>query len=372
MQWFAKFDTLFVRLFLLMWATLVISHAAAFFSVRSEPPPHDMHHTHANAPPAPPPSSSPMPSLPTFPSLPPSELPFSMLSLDYAIRMLVMAVGAWIGARWLATPMRRLSQAAHTLSQGLGASTQPFTPLNEQHGTVEVREAAQVFNHMARQLSQQFDADRLHMAAVSHDLRTPLTRLRMRLALAQWPDEEQQNAAATDIHAMDELIGSTLAVLREQSEGSPARAVDVNTLLQAVVDDWAEQDAHIAFTPSVQSSSALPSLPLCVRGHPVALRRIVDNLVHNALRHSHAAVTVSAHRVGERVQIWVEDSGSGIDPRYLEDVFIPWVGSSSGSGMGFGLGLAIARDLARRDGGDVTLRNREEGGLCACVDLCRV
>lgn len=362
MQWFAKFDTLFVRLFLLMWATLVMSHAVAFLSVRSaDPPPRSTPHTH-NVPPAPPPSSSPMPHFPTFPSLPPHELPFPMLSLDYAIRMLVMAAGAWLGARWLATPMRRLAQAAHTLSQGLGASTQPLTPLDEQQGTVEVRETAQVFNHMARQLSQQFDADRLHMAAVSHDLRTPLTRLRMRLAMVHWSDEEQQTAAAADIHAMDELIGSTLAVLREQSEGSPARAVDVNTLLQAIVDDWAEQNADIAFTPSTQ--------PLCVRGHPVALRRIVDNLVHNALRHGNDAVSVSAVRVDEqRVHILVEDNGSGIDPRYLEDVFIPWVGSSSGSGMGFGLGLAIARDLAQRDGGHVTLRNREEGGLCACVDL---
>ncbi len=349
MRWFAKFDTLFVRLFLLMWATLVISHAAAFFSVRMEPPPHSMH------------SKPEVSHLPTFPSLPPSELPFPMLSLDYAIRLVVMAAGAWLGARWLAAPMRRLSQAARTLSQGLGANTQALPPLDEQHGTVEVREAAQVFNHMARQLSQQFDADRLHMAAVSHDLRTPLTRLRMRLALAHWSDEEQQAAAAADIHTMDELIGSTLAVLREQSEGSPARAVDVNTFLQALVDDWAEQNAHIDFIPSAQ--------PLCVRGHPLALRRIVDNLVHNALRHSDT-VSVSSQRVGERVHIVVEDNGSGIDPRYLDDVFIPWVGSNSASGMGFGLGLAIARDLAQRDGGQVTLRNRDEGGLCACVDLC--
>lgn len=164
-----RFDTLFLRLFVLMWATLVLSHLLAFtLAVPSlGPPPGDVGAPGARPPP------------PALPSLPP-DLPAKALWLDYALRAAVIGVGALLGARWLSAPMRRLSRAADGLAAALASGRTP-TPLDSTRGTAEVRAAAAVFNTMAQRLQEQFDARGMHMAALSHDLRTPLTRLRMRL-----------------------------------------------------------------------------------------------------------------------------------------------------------------------------------------------
>lgn len=371
-----RWDSLFVRLFVLMWVTLVVSHFVAFSTVtsgRGGPPPH------AHAPSSEPPSfprRSPEADrpLPVLPSLPPGGLweegarprslglSTSALWLDYGIRMLIIALGAWWGARWLSRPMRELSDAALGLSQALSRG-QAAPKLNEARGTVEVREAAQVFNQMAQHLQQQFDARGLHMAAVSHDLRTPLTRLRMRLA--RWPDEAERHAADADIHEMDALIGDTLAVLREQHDGSQARPIAVAPFLQALTDDLSDQGQAV--------SCELPPAEWRVSARPVALRRILSNLLGNALRHAGSA-HLHASTQGTWVFLDVDDNGSGIPPEQLAQAFEPWVrlgdsGVANPSRTGHGLGLAIARDLALRDGGHVSLENRPSGGLRARLAL---
>ncbi|OYU44525.1 MAG: hypothetical protein CFE44_12485 [Burkholderiales bacterium PBB4] len=332
-----RFDTLFVRLFAQMWLTLVISHLVAYLSVTAGA-------REGDGPRAPPAPSGGRP-LPTFPSLPPGkpwgasgaerappkageqmppgphahgpsgyrpDLPVEDVWLDYGVRLLIIALGAWCGARWLSVPMQRLSGAALGLTQSLGG-TQGFLPLDTQRGTVEVRNAAAVFNQMAQRLQQQFDARGLHMAAVSHDLRTPLTRLRMRVT--HIADATQQQAAVADIHEMDELIGDTLAVLREQNDGSAARVVDVGAFLQAFVDDLMEQGLAVQLADLA---------PMRVVAHPVALRRVVGNLVANALRYAGSA-QLSAEQSGNVVTIRVEDGGPGIAPEVLTRAFEPWV-----------------------------------------------
>lgn len=371
-----RWDSLFVRLFVLMWVTLVVSHFVAFSTVtsgRGGPPPHA--HAPSSAPPSFPHRSHEADRpLPVLPSLPPGGLweegarprslglSTSALWLDYGIRMLIIALGAWWGARWLSRPMRELSDAALGLSQALSRG-QDAPKLNEARGTVEVREAAQVFNQMAQQLQQQFDARGLHMAAVSHDLRTPLTRLRMRLA--RWPDEAERHAADADIQEMDALIGDTLAVLREQHDGSQARPIAVAAFLQALADDLSDQGQAV--------SCELPPAEWRVSAHPVALRRILSNLLGNALRHAGSA-HLHASTQGAWVFLDVDDNGSGIPPEQLAQAFEPWVrlgdsGVSNPSRTGHGLGLAIARDLALRDGGHVSLENRPSGGLRARLAL---
>lgn len=418
-----RFDTLFMRLFVLMWLTLVLSHVVAFlvvttrpggpqpgpggtmplptfpslppgnpftadspggapsplpggpgyrpFGVDRPPPPSGLGPPPGGAGPIPPQRAEPVGQRPLTAAGQPS-LPRNDLWLDYAVRLLIIALGAWLGARWLARPMQRLSAAAVTLSQSFGRAAPAPVPLDEHQGTVEVREAARVFNQMAQQLQQQFDARGLHMAAVSHDLRTPLTRLRMRLA--RWPDQAEQQAAVADIHEMDELIGDTLAVLREQHDGSQARPVDVGAFMQALVDDLQDQGLPVDCTP--------PAQPLKVRVRPVALRRILGNLAGNAVRHGGSA-HLAAALDGGRVLITVDDQGPGIAPEQLTRVFEPWVRLSDAevpamaggpqvpnpSRSGHGLGLAIARDLAERDGGEVSLHNRPEGGLRARLSL---
>jgi len=396
----ARADTLFWRLVLLMWLTLVISHLVAFLVVtrgvlpqgrpqtlepapsQGRPPPREPPQGIAQ-PHEPPPGrsrSSSAPTqhapLPTFPSLPPGNplaprpageltdggrpaMPAHALWLDYGVRLLIIALGALIGARWLAGPMGRLSRASAELAKGLGGEAPP--PLPEE-GTREVRAAASAFNRMARELHQQFQAHETHMAAVSHDLRTPLTRLAMRID-QQWPAGAAQDAARADLREMDELIGETLALLRERHTGGAARAVDFAALVQALVDEWDEQGQPVSLAP-------LPTESLRVSGRPLALRRIVDNLTGNALRHAGSARLTLAREAGHAV-LCVDDDGPGIAPERLASAFDPWVrlGDAAGAAGGHGLGLAIARDLARRDGAELTLANRAGGGLRARLVL---
>lgn len=379
-----RVDTLFVRLFLLMWVVLIISHVVAFGSVMSLLPgqPAATVAEHILRGPA-------VPSLPPVgpradadrPGPPPADLgPAGMpgqgpgmgpgpgfaggpgdgpgrrlVLLDYTLRALFIGLGAWLGARWLSAPMRRLARAAQELPQGLEQGRQA-APLDDVHGTLEVRETARVFNRMAQRLQHQFDQRSLHMAAVSHDLRTPLTRLRLRLE--KLPAEVTHGAVA-DLHEMDELIETSLEVMREQSGGSEAAAVDLGALLQSLVDDLAE------LGQAIELREPLP--PVRVRAHPASLRRIVDNLVGNALRYGRKA-QVGLEVSESVVRVVVDDNGPGIPPERLERVFEPWVRGAHRPG-GNGLGLAIARDLARREGGDVQLANRAEGGLRATLSL---
>lgn len=382
-RWFGRLrrlDTLFLRLFLLMWLTLVLSHLVAFSVVSpvrtgwlgllptlgadALPPVPSL--------PLPPPPDVPMDAWPAGATSPPAALVEGLrlpplagaprpLWLDYLLRALLIGVGAAVGARWLSAPMRRLAQASTTLSQGLAEGRDP-PALDEVHGTQEVRDSARAFNRMARGLKQQFDQRSLHMAAVSHDLRTPLTRLRLRLE--QLPDEAAR-AAGQDIRVMDELIDASLAVMREQSTGAPPLRLDLVALLQSLADDLVEQGQP------VQLHEGLP--PVRVLARPASLRRIIDNLVGNALRYGGSA-RIGLQRLGDQVSVQVDDDGPGIPPDRLEHVLQPWVrlpvaGPGALPSPGSGLGLAIAHDLAGREGARLTLANRPEGGLRASLQL---
>ena len=382
-----RFDTLFLRLFLLMWVTLVAAHLVAYaLSVPlSEPaggvsplerldparlpvlpslPPMDDPGAGRAPPPGPggPPPEGRGPPMPEgrggpMPgAMPPPGAPTgrSFLWIDYLLRATVIAFGAALGARWLARPMRRLADAAQALQQSL-ARGGVLPALDERRGTVEVRETARLFNRMGQRLREQFDARGLHLAAVSHDLRTPLTRLRLRLEAL--PPAERE-AAAEDIAAIDALLDDTLAVLREQRAGEPER-VDLGALLQALADDLADQGQPVELLPAAPGT--------LVRARPVALRRVLDNLVSNALRHGGNA-RLQAQRDGDMVELCVDDDGPGIPPEQIARAFEPWVRLRE-HGSGQGLGLAIARDLAERDGATLALANRPEGGLRASLRL---
>lgn len=382
-----RIDTLFLRLFLLMWVTLVISHLFAFSVVSpagtgwvarlpsegvsalpplpSLPPVGALGSGGPRQDAPPPPGAAPRPG--PRDGAPARGLPARSLWLDLALRALLIGVGAAIGARWLSGPMRRLAQASATLSQGLAEGRDP-PALDEGRGTAEVRASAQAFNRMAQALKQQFEQRSLHMAAVSHDLRTPLTRLRLRLE--QLPQEAAQ-AAAQDIRTMDELIDATLAVVREQSTGAPPARMDLGALLQSLVDDRTEQGQAVVMA---EPDGSAP--PLRVQAHPASLRRILENLVDNALRYGRVA-RLDARLIVDgpegQVRVTVDDEGPGIAPELIPQVLRPWVRLPGGEGdaapAGSGLGLAIAHDLAQREGGRLLLENRAEGGLRATLLL---
>jgi protein-histidine pros-kinase len=409
-------DTLALRLFVLMWGALAASHALAWFVTtkwalpppgvhdsadavtaaglaearppppreaaprpppaswapgpwepaagdgRGLPPPPRHAGAEARGPAGPPgpPGGGGTPPVPRFPSLPP-DLPWPAALVDYGLRLLVLGLAAAWGARWLARPIRRLVGAAETLSPALQRG-EPVARLDETRGTAEVRAAAAVFNGMARQLQQQFESRTLMVAALSHDLRTPITRLRMRLETAGAAPALVDRCAA-DLREMAELIDSVLAVFRpaDGDPAAPAPRTDAAALALALVDDLAEAGAAVRFDDTPSGAACI------VRGEALLLRRVLGNLVHNALRYAGTA-EVAVRREGGEVCIVVADRGPGIPEGSLDEVQRPFArleGSRSRDTGGVGLGLFIAREGAARLGGRLRLARRDGGGLLA-------
>jgi signal transduction histidine kinase len=415
-RWFP--DTLFMRLFLLMWAALVLSHLAAYQLVTSGlllpwpagrpgslptfpslPPTPGL--PGGGGPPHPRPGGEPGTEGPGFmapdPGPPPGRpaagpvrgagrpqgLPVPVLALDYGVRLLLIGAAAWLGARWLSAPMRRLVDASRALGASLGRG--PALPrLDEGRGTVEVREAARVFNQMASELHEQFQSRGLLMASLSHDLRTPLTRMRIRLEpLAAEP---VAGRCIADIRDMDQLIETALEVFRHAHAPEPVQPTDLHALVQALADDLAEQGHAVTVTredPQADASVVRPPRGLSQLGsgpslthslvlplQPVATRRIVSNLLGNALRYgTRADVAVRVEEDGWACVV-IDDDGPGIPEAQLGEVLRPFYrvdSSRSRDTGGTGLGLYIVRDLTQRQGGELALSNRPQGGLRARV-----
>ncbi len=247
--------------------------------------------------------------------------------------------------------IRRLAAAAENF--GLGRDTGAIRP----EGATEVRKAATAFNRMQERI-RRFLTQRTEMlAGVSHDLRTPLTRLR--LALAMLPTEGSLAADAADMTAdveeMERMISAYLAFARgEQAE--QAQPVDLPEMLE----DLAANARRAGALVSVDAPG-----PLTVQLRQDALRRALTNLVDNARRHA-GAVALSAATLGRSALVMVDDDGPGIPPDRRESVFRPF---ESGAAGGTGLGLTIARDIVRAHGGDITLEESPMGGLRARVRL---
>lgn len=254
--------------------------------------------------------------------------------------------------------IRRLASAAEAF--GLGREIGPIKP----EGASEVRQAAAAFNQMQARI-RRFIGQRTEMlAGISHDLRTPLTRLRLSLAMLPAGTEEDAAAMAEDVAEMERMIATYLAFARGEGteQSQPAD-------LSELVRDLAARTQRDGAIVSVEAPEALV-LPLRVD----ALRRCLGNLLDNARRHARriaVAVTEapreeSGRSTGRWVMISVDDDGPGIPEQAREEAFKPFTSFSAG---GTGLGLAIARDIARAHGGDIILQGSALGGLRALVRL---
>lgn len=367
-------DTLFLRIFVLLLVAFSISSflAYAVFRATAPPPPwrdappirQSMHPPLASTSPVVPPAGDRWPAGPREP-------PWVSIGLDAIIKIIAVALAAWLAARALSLPMRRLSDAARVLGQslspsaGVGIALAP-PQLDEERGTREVRQTARVFNDLSRQLKSDFDTQRLMLATVSHDLRTPLTRLRMRLS--ELEAHPAARSAIDDVRQMDELIESLLALFRPAAipMGNGAGRTDAFALVQAIVDDL----------PGGGSAVMLSGQPASTPCQPAAFRRMVENLVENALRHGgeHGAVEVAVTRGPTHVCVTVQDRGPGLSAAQLANAgtpFLRWAGAEADSGRraGLGLGLYITRALAERESGRLELSPRPGGGLCATLHL---
>jgi len=248
--------------------------------------------------------------------------------------------------------LRKISAAAEAF--GMGRTVGPMKP----EGAAEVRQTATAFNRMEERISRFVDSRTEMLAGISHDLRTPLTRLR--LGLAMLPEAAREDAAAMteDLEEMDRLIGVYLAFARGEGVEQPEET-DLAALLRGVVAQQSRGGAAIPF-------AGPESLPMQLRAD--AMRRCFGNLLHNARKHAtRVTVTLMKQPRGQN-SIWadiaIDDDGPGIPAASREDAFKPFTTLSGG---GTGLGLAIARDIARAHGGDVLLEDSPLGGLRARI-----
>ncbi|MCB1957345.1 MAG: HAMP domain-containing protein [Rhodocyclaceae bacterium] len=345
-------DSLSARLFALVIGALLASHLAttvlmfAFVGERPEPPPPPHHGEPGPAggrPPGPPPPSH-------RPGPPPA------LWIGFALQFLGVGLAAWFGARMVARPIHELAAAASRLGANLDA------PPVRVAGPREAREAAEVFNQMQQRIHGQIEERSRFLAAVSHDLRTPLTRMRLRVA--QMSDEGGRERLVADIDEMSRMLDATLDYLRGESASEPWQRMDVEALVDSIAED-ARELGH----PVRARGRAAPLMAM-----PGTLRRCLDNLADNAVRYGGGAELVLDDRPTE-LRIEVLDSGPGIPENRMVQVLQPFVrleGSRSRETGGVGLGLAIAHEAARRHGGELTLSNRPEGGLCVRVTLPRM
>ena len=368
-------DTLFLRIFLLLLAAFTISSVLGFEVFRATAP----RPTWRVPPPAPAGAGDRAASSggagapgmhPGFAHQPPPP-PWRSIALDSALKVVILTLAAWLAARVLSGPMRRLSDAARLLGKslspaaGIGIAVAP-PQLDEAQGTREVRETARVFNELSRQLKTDFDTQRLMLATVSHDLRTPLTRLRMRLS--ELEAHPAARSAIDDVRQMDDLIEGLLALFRPVTPAAPGgdRRFDAFALVQAIVDDLPHAQ------PEVTLSGRSASTPC----QPAAFRRMVENLVENAIRHggAHGAVEIEVTGAAATVCVKVCDRGPGLSVAQLAAAgtpFLRWAGAEGDHGRraGLGLGLYITRALAEREGGRLELSARPGGGLCAALHL---
>ncbi|SKA17212.1 ATP-binding protein [Consotaella salsifontis] len=261
-----------------------------------------------------------------------------------------------VAVRRMTGPLRRLALAAERLGRDVAAP-----PLDE-GGPDEVRRAAIAFNGMQARL-RRFVEDRTQMlAAISHDLRTPITLLRLRAELIE--DEGERGKTLATLDEMEEMIRSTLAFARQDAEGEPMQRVDLGALIQSLCDDLAEVGRPV-------SCAEPPSLVLSCR--PQALRRALGNLIENAARYGHRAEVAVEEHPGA-VLIHVDDEGPGIPENRIDEVFRPFYrleGSRARESGGVGLGLSIVASVAYAHGGDIALANRDGGGLRATLRLPR-
>ena len=270
-----------------------------------------------------------------------------------AIGLVVMLPIAWWFARTLAAPIRRFSDGARRLG------TDPHAPPLERAGPAEMLTAIDSFNAMQGRVTRLLQ-ERAHMiGAIAHDLRTPLMRLSFRLDDLAPPLKEKVEA---DISEMRAMISAALDFLRDQAAGSSRERLDFRLLVESVVDDQSDVGHDVTLAGGE---------PVTLLGDPLSLRRMVVNLVDNALKYGERA-RLKLRTAEGRCVLELDDDGPGIPENLQSRVFEPFFRAESSRNRdtgGIGLGLTTVRGIVRDHGGEIELRNRKEGGLRVVVSL---
>jgi signal transduction histidine kinase len=291
----------------------------------------------------------------------PVSKPESLWSVRFGLSMTVMLSAVLIlsvlAVYYLTRPLATFAQAARRLGVDVRAPPLPET------GPVEIRQAAAAFNEMQGRI-RRFVEDRTQMiAAISHDLGTPIARLRLRMEFAE--DEDQRKKMLADLDDMEKMVFATLSFARDEADNEPGARVDLRTLLQRICNDATDMGWKVSLDLEDEV------VPFNCR--PTALRRALGNLVDNAVKYGHQ-VDVSCSQNENDIKIVIVDDGPGIPADRQEDVFKPFQRleqSRSRETGGTGLGLTVARTIIRAHGGKIKLYNHPTRGLCVEVTLPR-
>jgi signal transduction histidine kinase len=279
------------------------------------------------------------------------------LALTLLILLGTVIVLSLVAVRWVTGPLSALATAAEKLGEDINRPPLPET------GPIEAQRAAKAFNTMQQRLSR-FIADRTRIfTAMSHDLKTPITRLRLRSEMLD--DEALRAKFAKDLEEMEAMVTQTLDFMRDASTQETVQRVDAMALLESLQTDYQDTGSRVEIEGEVAQTYP---------GRPLALRRCLTNLLDNAIRYGGRA-TIKVEDDAERLTIRILDDGPGVAEQELEQAFEPFFrgeASRSRDTGGSGLGLGIARNIARAHGGDLVLRNRAEGGLEAILTLPRI
>ncbi len=278
--------------------------------------------------------------------------PVGVTVLSMAI--IVILLGLW-AARGVTAPLRSFASAAENFSPEGTVSPLP------ERGPEEVRTAARAFNQMRERIKSLVDDRTRTLVAVGHDLRTPITRLRLSSEFVG--DDGLRNQMLRDIDQMKAMVNSILHFLRQGRSQEGAGMIDVAASVQTICDQFADMGHEVRLHESQRGA---------VRAHPDELQRVMTNLIDNAVRYAGAA-DVSVMRTGSRIVILVEDDGPGIPQHLRTKMLQPFVrgeqASGAGSDNGLGLGLSIAREIVTAQGGTLTLHDHDPRGLAVRIEL---
>ncbi|MBI3447089.1 MAG: ATP-binding protein [Magnetospirillum sp.] len=274
--------------------------------------------------------------------------------LPLVLALILVTAVALLAVRRATRPFATFAAAAERL--GVDVSAPPM----DEVGPREVRQAVQAFNIMQSRVVR-FVQDRTQMlAAISHDLKTPITRLRLRAEFMD--DDDQRTKMLADLEDMESMIASTLAFARDDATSEPRVRMDLGAMVQGMIEDLDDLGAKCAYDGPDS---------LVTEARPAALKRALANLIDNAIKYGGCA-RVGLGSDGNEVRITIDDDGPGIPEDSFERVFAPFVrleASRSRDTGGTGLGMAVARAAIRAHGGDIVLTNRPKGGLRITVTL---
>ncbi|EPO2947017.1 two-component system sensor histidine kinase EnvZ [Vibrio cholerae] len=285
------------------------------------------------------------------------EEDFAPLFRNSIIMALLIVIGGWLFIRLQNRPLIALEKAAKMVGRG---ETPPHLP---EQGTLEIRSVTRAFNRMSKGI-QALEEDRaLLMAGISHDIRTPLTRIRLATEMMSPEDSYLAESIISDTEECNQIISQFMDYLKPVNREA-FEAVDLNDIASDVASS--EGGYEVQIETELQAGLA-PAL-----GNPIAIKRSLSNLVVNALRYGNGWVKVSSGMTADKKLVWlsVEDNGPGIDPSQVNKVFEPFTrGDTARGSEGTGLGLAIVKRIVSQHHGAVSVSNRSQGGMRAQISF---